>query len=202
MRHFTRPVFTIAPSLACDNSLPACFNQFIRSSPVTREARAPRHSRLALKGEERMGDERGQPSSQQPTDSAHDITQYRLDRRDIVGIASLLTHIILATVSIPLAGRRLRRRARILRLHTYFATTAPRASSPSEPSSANQLRLRRSGGLNEKESSCEAEARLTQIAPCQRGGRRQQRKSSTQEPSKGDSKQERHSRAALLIACP
>ena len=118
---------------------------------VTREVRAPR-SRLALKGEEGMGDGRGEPSSQQPTtDSAHDITQYRLDRRDIVGIASLLNHIILATVSIPLAGRRLRRRARILRLHTYFATTAPRASNPSEPSSATQLRLRRSGGLNETE---------------------------------------------------
>lgn len=56
---------------------------------MTREARAPRRSRLALKGEERMGDERGQPSSQQPTDSAHDITQYRLERRDIVGIISL-----------------------------------------------------------------------------------------------------------------
>jgi hypothetical protein len=141
MRHFTRPFFTIAPSLACDNSLPARLLQFSHRSPVTREARAPR-SRLALKGEEGMGDGRGEPSSQQPTtDSAHDITQYRLDRRDIVGIASLLNHIILATVSIPLAGRRLRRRARILRLHTYFATTAPRASNPSEPSPANQLRL-------------------------------------------------------------
>lgn len=156
-----------------------------------------------LKAKNGMGDERGEPSSQQPTDSAHDINQYRLDRRDIVGIASLLNHIIPATVSIPLAGRRLRRRAHILRLHTYFATTAPRASTPSEPSSADQLRPRRSGGLNERASSCKAEARLTQIALCQRGGRRQQRKSSTQEPSKGDNKQARHSpRLGLLIACP
>jgi hypothetical protein len=84
-----------------------------------------------------------------PSDSAHDITQYRLDRRDIVGIASLLNqHIISATVSIPLAGGRLRRRARILYV---FATSAPRASASSEPSSAYHRRPERSGGLKESE---------------------------------------------------
>jgi hypothetical protein len=84
-----------------------------------------------------------------PSDSAHDITQYRLDRRDIVGIASLLNqHIIPATVSIPLAGGRLRRRARILYV---FATSAPRASASSEPSSAYHRRPERSGGLKESE---------------------------------------------------
>lgn len=78
----------------------------LNSNARSRDCRGP-CARLppALKGEERMSDERGEASSQQPTDSAHDITQYRLDRRDIVGIAPLLTHIILATVSIPLAGR-------------------------------------------------------------------------------------------------
>jgi hypothetical protein len=54
-------------------------------------------------------------TTNQPTDSAHDINQYRLERRDIVGIASLLTGFTFATGSIPLAGRRLRRRARIFR---------------------------------------------------------------------------------------
>lgn len=183
MRHFTQPFFTIAPSLACDNSL-ARLLQF-RAGPVTREVRAPR-SRLALKGEEGMGDGRGEPSSQQPTtDSAHDITQYRLDRRDIVGIASLLNHIILATVSIPLAGRRLRRRARILRLHTYFATTAPRASDPSEPSSANQLRLRRSGGFE----------RETVAAKRRRASRRLRRVKGVDAGSSGRAARRNHQRA-------
>lgn len=71
-------------------------------------------SRAPLKGEEAHGRRARRTSSQQPHDSAHDITQYRLDRRDIVGITPLLTQQTLATVSIPLAGRRLRRRARIL----------------------------------------------------------------------------------------
>jgi beta-lactamase superfamily II metal-dependent hydrolase len=52
--------------------------------------------------------------------------------------------------------------------------------------------------LNESESSCKAEARLTQIAPCQRGGRRQQRKSSTQDPSKGDSKKVQNEKSCFL----
>lgn len=158
--------------------------QFSHRSPVTREVRAPR-SRLALKGEEGMGDGRGEPSSQQPTDSAHDITQYRLDRRDIVGIASLLNHIILATVSIPLAGRRLRRRARILRLHTYFATTAPRASDPSEPSSATQLRLRRSGGFE----------RETVAAKRRRASRRLRRVKGVDAGSSGRAARRNHQRA-------
>jgi hypothetical protein len=72
-----------------------------------------------------------------PNDSAHDITQYRLERRDIVGITSLS---LLNPYPRQSASRwpdaRLRRRARIFRPHPYLATSAPRASDPSKPPSA------------------------------------------------------------------
>jgi hypothetical protein len=83
----------------------------IAGGQVIKMARArslPRSPRLRA---ERRRDERGDYHHNNPRLHTNDISQYRLDRRDIVGIA-LSLHIIL---SFPLAGRQLRRRARIFR---------------------------------------------------------------------------------------
>jgi hypothetical protein len=110
-------------------------------------------------------------------DSAHDITQYRLERRDIVGITSLLTKSIPATVSIPLAGRPT--------AHTRSASFHDiRISPPARHAhQIHQTQHRHNTDCHDEVEDrglkAAEEARLTQIAPCYRGGRRQQRKSST-----------------------
>jgi hypothetical protein len=132
-------------------------------------------------------------------DSAHDITQYRLERRDIVGITSLLTESIPATVSIPLAGR-------------TTAQTRPHLSTTSVSRHQRATRIgsiKATAGITstvrtkwriEGLRETGEEARLTQIAPCYRGGRRQQqRKSSTKSAANCECCEEQCTR--VILAC-
>lgn len=111
---------------------------------------------------------------------------------------SLLTESIHATVSIPLAGRptaptrphlsttSVSRHQRATRIESIKATTGIISTVTTKW---------RTEGLR----AAAEEARLTQIAPCYRGGSRQQRKSSTKNAANRESEEKQCTR--VILAC-